>query len=76
MPAEEGIGLDVDQGVTPREHAPQNHHDQPSRIIGSVWLQALLEQGELVALEKVLGSQSAARPGNEHEETDEIAGDG
>ena len=39
-----------------------------------MWLQlALLEQGELFAQEEVLGSQCAARPGNEHEETDEIA---
>jgi hypothetical protein len=41
-----------------------------------VWLElALLEQGELFAQEKVLGSQCAARPGNEHQETDEITSD-
>jgi len=44
--------------------------------VGAVWLQlALLEQGELFAQEEVLGSQCAARPGNEHEETDEITRD-
>ena len=37
---------------------------------------ALLKQRELFAQKEVLGSQCAARPGNEHEETDEIAGDG
>jgi len=30
----------------------------------------------LLAQEEVLGSQCAARPSNEQEETDEIAGDG
>ena len=41
-----------------------------------MWLQlALLEQGELFAQEEVLGSQCAARPGNKHEEADEIAGE-
>ena len=41
-----------------------------------MWLElALLEQGELLAQEEVLGSQCAARPGNEHEETDEITRD-
>jgi hypothetical protein len=45
--------------------------------MGPVWPHlALLEQGELFAQEEVLGSQCAARPGNEHQETDEIAGDG
>ena len=77
MPADERIGFDVHQGVTPREHAAQNHHQEPSGIIGPVWLQLpLLEQGELLAQEEVLGSECAARPGNEHEETDEIARDG
>jgi hypothetical protein len=38
VPAEEGIGLGVHQGVTPPEKAPQNHHSQPSGIIGAVWL--------------------------------------
>jgi hypothetical protein len=32
------------------------------------FLLALLEQSELFAQEKILGSQCAARPGNEHEE--------
>jgi hypothetical protein len=50
VPAEEGIGFDVHQGITPREHAPQNDHSQPRRIVGAVWLDlALLEQGELFA---------------------------
>jgi DNA-binding CsgD family transcriptional regulator len=41
-----------------------------------VWLQlALLEQGELFAQEEVFGSHCAARPGTEHEETDESSGD-
>jgi hypothetical protein len=35
-----------------------------------------MEQGELFTQEEVLGSQCAASPGNKHEETDEIAGDG
>src|SRR5262249_24017618 len=38
VPAEEGIGLDVHQGVTPGEQATQNYHNQPSGIIGAVWL--------------------------------------
>jgi len=77
VPAEEGAGLEVHQGATPREHAAQNDHNQPRRIVGAVWLDvALLEAGELLAQEEVLGSQCAARPGNEQEETDEIAGDG
>ena len=43
--------------------------------MGPAWLHlALLEQGELFAQEEVLGSQCAARPGNEQEETEEIAG--
>jgi len=42
-----------------------------------VWLDvALLEQGELFAQEEVLGSRCAAGPGNDQEETDEIASDG
>jgi hypothetical protein len=77
VPTDEGIGLNVHQGVTPREQATQNYHNQPSGIISAVWLHLpLLEQGELFAQEEVLGSQCAARPGNEHEETDEIARDG
>jgi hypothetical protein len=76
VPAEEGIGLDVHQGATPREHVPQNDHNQPRGIVGSVWLQrALLEQGELFAQGEVLASQCAARPGNEHQEADEITRD-
>jgi len=74
VPTDEGIGLDVHQGVTPREHVAQNHHDQPSGIIGQVWLHlALLEQRELFTQEEVLGCQRAARPRNEYEEMDEIA---
>jgi len=77
VPAKEGIGLDVHQGVTPEEHAPQNDHNQSRGIVGPVWLYLpLLEQGELFAQEQVLGSQCAAGPGNQHEETDEIAGYG
>ena len=79
MPTDEGIGLNVHQGVTPREQAAQNYHNQPSGIISAVWLHLplpLLEQGELFAQEAVLGSECTARPGNEHEETNEIARDG
>src|SRR5215831_6067287 len=35
VPAKEGIGLDVHQGVTPTEHAPQNDHNQPCGIVGA-----------------------------------------
>ena len=74
MPTDERIWLDVHQGVTPREHAAQNYHNQPSGIIGPVWLYLpLVEQGELFSQEEVLGCQRAARPRNEYEETDEIA---
>ena len=74
VPTEEGIGLDVHQGVRPREQATQNYHNQPSGIIGAVRLHLpLLEQGKLFAQEEVLGSECAARPGNEHDEVDEIA---
>src|SRR5262249_1414754 len=55
VPAEEGIGLDVHQGATPREHAGENHHDQSSGVMGPVWFQLpLLKQGELFAQEEVL----------------------
>ena len=68
--------LDVHQGATPREHAAQNHHDQSGGIMGPVWFHlTLLEQSELFAQEEILSSQCAARPGNEHEETEEIARD-
>ena len=71
MPAEEGIGLDVHQGVTPGEQATQNYHNQPSGIIGVVWLHLpLLKQGKLFAQEEVLGSECAARPGDEDEEVE------
>ena len=41
---------------------------------GPVWLPlALLEQCEMFAQEEVLGSECAARPGDEDEEVDEIA---
>ena len=77
VPADEPIGFDVHQGVTPREHAAQNHHQEPSGIIGPVWLQLpFLEQRELLSQEEVLGCQSAARPQNENEETDETARNG
>jgi hypothetical protein len=73
---EEGIGLDVHQGGTPREHAAQNHHGQASGVMCPMRFHlALLKQRELFAQEEVLGSQCAARPENEHEETDEIARD-
>ena len=76
MPTDEGIGLDVHQGVTPGEQAAQNYHNQPSGIISALWLHlALLEQGELFTQEEVLGCQRAARPRNEHQETDEITCD-
>src|SRR5215472_12621335 len=42
----------------PTEHAPQNDHNQPRGIVGTVWLPfTLLEQGGLFAQEEVLGSQ-------------------
>src|SRR5215471_316809 len=48
VPAEEGIGLDVHQGVTPREHAAQNHHHQSCGIMRPAWLHLpLLKQREL-----------------------------
>jgi hypothetical protein len=76
VPVEEGIGLDVHQGGTPREHAAQNHHDQASGVMCPVRFHlALLKQRELFAQEEVLGSRCAARPKNEHEETDEFARD-
>src|SRR5215471_3840505 len=74
VPTDEGIGLDVHQGVRPGEQATQNYHHQPSGIIGAVWLHfPLLKQGKLFAQEEVLGSECAARPGNEDQEVDEIA---
>ena len=77
MPADERIGLDVHQGVTPREHAAQNHHKEPGGIIGPVWLDLpLLEQRELFSQKEILGCQSAARPRNENEEMDKIARNG
>ncbi len=77
MPADERIGLDVHQGVTPREHAAQNHHQEPSGIIGPVWPHlALLEQRELFSQEEVLGCQRAARPRSDNEEMDEIVHNG
>jgi hypothetical protein len=76
VPAEEGIGLDVHQGAAPREHAPENDYNQPRGIVVAVWLDlALLEQGELFAQEEVLGCECTARPGNEHQEMDEITRD-
>jgi hypothetical protein len=49
VPAKEGIGFDVHQGATPREHASQNNHNQPRGIVGPVWLHlALFEKGELL----------------------------
>jgi hypothetical protein len=77
VPAEEGIGLDIDQGVTPREHAAQNHHNQSRGIMGPGCFQlALLKQRELFAQIEVLGCQCAARPRTEHEEANEIVRDG
>jgi len=38
VPTDEGIGPNVHQGVTPREPAAQNYHNQPSGIISAVWL--------------------------------------
>src|SRR5215813_7239712 len=73
VPTDERVRLDV-QGVTPGEQAAQNYHNQPSGIIGAVWLHLpLLEQNELLTQEEVLGCQRAARPRNEYEEMDEIA---
>ena len=44
--------------------------------MGPVWFDpALLKQRELFAQEEIRGSQCEARPGNEREETEEIAGD-
>ena len=74
VPTEEGIRLDVHQGVTPGEQATQNYHNQASGIIGTVWLHLpLLKQGKLFAQKEVLGSECAARPGDKDEEVDEIA---
>ena len=74
MPTDERVGQDVHQGVTPREQAAQNYHNQPSGIMGAVWLHlALLEQGELFTQEEALGRQRAARSRNEYEEMDEIS---
>jgi hypothetical protein len=51
--------------------------DQPSGTIGPVWFHlALLKHSGLFAQEEVLSCQCAARPGNAHEDTHEIARDG
>src|SRR5215471_10696080 len=77
VPAEEGIGLDVHQGVTPREHAAQYHHHQSRGIMRPAWLHLpLLKQREPFSQIQVLGCKCAARPRSEHEETDEIVRDG
>jgi len=77
VPAEERIGLDIHQGVTPPEQAAQNHHNQSRGIMGPVCFHlALLKQGELFAQIEVLGCPCAARPRTEHEEADEIVRDG
>ena len=76
VPAEEGIGLDLHQGAAPPEPACENSHDQPSGILGPVWFHlVLLKQRERLGQEEVLGCQCAARPGSEHEKTDEITRD-
>ena len=73
-PTEEGVGLDVHRGVTPRGQPAKDYHNQPSGIIGAVWLHLpFVEQGKLFAQGEVLGCQCAARPGTEDEEVDEIA---
>jgi hypothetical protein len=65
------------KGAPPREHASQNHPDQSSGVMGRVWFHvALLEQGELFAQKEVLGLPVPARPGNQHDKTNEIEGDG
>src|SRR5215475_15032855 len=52
VPTDEGIGLDVHQGVAPGEQTTQNYHNQPSGIIGAVWLHfPLLKQGKLFSQE-------------------------
>ena len=77
MPADEGIGLDIHQGVPPPEHAAQNHHNQSRGIIGPVCFHpALLKQGELFSQIEVLGCQCTARPHTEHKEADAIVRDG
>jgi hypothetical protein len=69
--------LNRNPGVTPPEHAAQNHHNQSRGIMGPVCFHlALLKQGELFAQIEVLGCQCAARPRSEHKEADEIVGDG
>jgi hypothetical protein len=58
VPTEERVGLDVHQGVTPREQAAQNYHTQASGIIGAVWLHlTLLEKGEVLTQEEVLSAR-------------------
>ena len=77
MPADEGIGLDVHQGITPREQAAEHHHSQPDGIIGPSRLHLpLLEEGKLLSQKEVLGCQCAVRPHTEREETGEIVRDG
>jgi hypothetical protein len=74
VPTEERVGLDVHQGVTPREQAAPNYHTQASGILGAVWLHlTILEKGELLTQEEVLGCPRAARPRNEYAEMEEIA---
>jgi hypothetical protein len=69
----ERIRLNVDEGVTPREHAAQYHHHQSCGIMRPACLHLpLLKQRELFSQIQVLGCQCAARPRREHEETDEI----
>ena len=58
MPADERIGLDIREGVPPREHAAQNHHNQSRGIIGPARPQLpLLEEGKLLWQKEVLGCQ-------------------
>src|SRR5262249_33575076 len=40
------VRLDVHQGVTAREQAARNYHNQPSGIIGAVWLSPIGSDAE------------------------------
>jgi hypothetical protein len=70
VPAEEGIGLNVHQGITPRKHAPQNDHNQPRGIVARCGF-TLRSWNKASCLRKKRFSAASAR---RDRETSEIVG--
>ena len=73
MPANERIGLDVPQNITPREHLADSRHNPPRGIVGPPRLDVSLpKQRQLLPQEQILRCECATAPKADADKANEI----